>query len=82
MNTKRLFYNWLQKENCLKQFKYNTKHYNQFRSNVFSLYEENPDLFISLSFRWDETDEGYTYWLDKDDAWIAFLEDKYPNLIN
>lgn len=82
MNTKRLFYNWLQKEDCLKQFKYNVKHCVYFYPNLLCSHEETPDLFISRAFRWNETDEGYLYWLRKDDAWIKFLEDKYPNLIN
>lgn len=80
MNAKRLFYNWLQKENCLKQFKYNLKHYFPVRNTVNNE-SSDPYFFIFLAFRWDETDEGYLYWLLKDNAWITFLKDKYPYLI-
>lgn len=78
MNVKRLFYNWLQKENCLKQFKYNTKHRSR-PNQVFRMYD--PSYFVVAAFEWDRSNEGYSYWLCKENKWIKFLNDKYPNLI-
>ena len=78
MNYKRLFYNWLQKKDCLKQFKYNTRHLSR-PNQVFRFYD--PSYFIVRAFDWADSNEGYNFWSYMDVSWVEFLESKYPNLI-
>lgn len=78
MNAKRLFYNWLQKKGCFKQFKYNISHLPK-SDQVFRFYD--PSYFIVGAFDWDGSNEGYNFWSHMDSLWVEFLENKYPNLI-
>lgn len=83
MNHKRLFYNWLQKENIYDQFFSNvvTDGNMIYKSNsgkkkfeyLLKILGKDPRSYISV-FVWAATYQGYPYWSMKYLKWNAYLE--------
>lgn len=82
MNYKRLFYNWLQKENIYDQFFSNIimdgriVHKSNSGKKVFEyivkILGKNPRNYIS-AFIWDDTAQGYHFWSTKSLKWNEYL---------
>lgn len=83
MNYKRLFYNWLQKENIYDQFfsnvmihshvwhKYNSG--KKVFEYIVKILKKDPVKYIS-AFIWDETYQGYDFWSMKSFKWNIYLD--------
>lgn len=80
---KRLFYNWLKKENIYNQFFSNVMTGNRHIINKFNsgkkMFEyivkilgKNPEGYVG-TFVWDATYQGYSFWLKKHSKWYAYL---------
>lgn len=83
MNYKRLFYNWLRKENIHKEFFFNAITYNhithKFNSgkkvfeHVINIFRRDPQTYV-CAFIWDDTYQGYHFWLMKSLKWNEYLD--------
>lgn len=83
MNYKRLFYNWLQKEDIYDQFFSNVimHSYIMHKSNsgkkvfkyIVKISKKNPISYIS-TFIWDDTCQGYDFWRGKSFKWNRYLD--------
>lgn len=83
MNYKRLFYNWLQKENIHNQFFSNvmTCNYLTYKYNsgkkvfeyLLNISKKDPQTYVS-AFIWDDTDQGYHFWSMKCLKWNRYLD--------
>ena len=78
MNSKRLFLNWLEKNNIKQRFLYNCR---KVRSaidprNVYPIkyiWKEKPSLYIINSFAWRASSEGFRFWDDYDFLWRDYF---------
>ena len=83
MNYKRLFYNWLRKENIYNQFFSNvvTNSHVIHKSNsgkkifeyIVKILGKDPRNYIS-AFIWDDTYQGYHFWSIKCLKWNEYLK--------
>lgn len=69
---KRIFFNWLQKQGVLEQYKQNRFAYShkcQAQDNSYALlsFRYAIDAFV-----WRRTPEGYSFWSTLDHAWTSF----------
>lgn len=82
MKYKRLFYNWLQKENIYNQFFSNvvTKSFIIHKSNsgkkvfeyIVNILYKNPRDYVN-TFTWARTYQGHGFWLTKSLKWKKYL---------
>lgn len=83
MRYKRLFYNWLKKENIYNQFFSNvvTDSHILYKSNsgkemfkyIVNILGKDPRSYISV-FIWDDTEQGYPFWSMKSFKWNIYLD--------
>jgi hypothetical protein len=73
---KRIFFNWLQKHNALKEYRRNRYVFLQAHSGLRSLISMNSypampmPAALGIAFDWAETPEGGQYWRKLDDEWV------------
>ena len=82
MNYKRLFYNWLQKEDIHNQFFSNvvTANHVIHKSNsgkkvfeyIVKIVGKHPRNYMS-TFVWEDTYQGYHFWSEKHFKWAEYL---------
>lgn len=63
MNTKRIFFDFLQKNNALKAYK---RAFYAWHDRKLRPYEYYP---LGVAFVWCRTQEGYDYWKELDENW-------------
>lgn len=47
--------------------------YRAYNANVRVKQIEDPNLYISCAFFWDNTSEGYSFWLDINNRWLKIV---------
>ncbi len=73
---KRIFFNWLQKHNALKEYRRNRHVFMQTLSwrrdfiSISSYLNLSVPAAICSAFDWGETPEGGQYWRKLDDKWV------------
>lgn len=67
---KRLFFNFLQKNNALKAYK---KSYKKFHDQSIAANAYTP---LSVAFVWADTAEGHEYWKSLDQQWHDYLRSR------
>lgn len=83
MNYKRLFYNWLRKENIYNQFFSNVMTYSHITHKynsgkkvfeyIVHILNKYPEAYIS-SFIWADTYQGRNFWSKKCLEWNKYLD--------
>jgi hypothetical protein len=69
---KRIFFNWLQKQGVLKQYKRNRFAYSHKCHTRANSYALMPFRYAMDAFTWRHTPEGYGFWLHLDHVWTLF----------
>lgn len=75
-NYKRLFFSFLKKKNVFHEFEYYCNRDTFFKRRIFDDVKL-VNTFVSCSFIWRNTREGYDFWKKIDEDWkktVKFLE--------
>ena len=70
---KRIFFNWLQKQGVLEQYKQNRFAYSHICHLQDNSYTRLSFSYAIDAFNWRHTPEGYGFWLTLDYAWTLFV---------
>lgn len=65
METKTAFFKFLVEHHALFPFIINLN-----LEEMSHLFQNIPEFWIELAFKWSETPEGYTYWAILDNCWL------------
>lgn len=68
---KRIFFNWLQRQGVLKQYKHNRFAFSK-KYHYLDSYKSLPFFYAIDAFIWRHTPEGYGFWLHLDHEWTFF----------
>lgn len=80
---KRIFFNWLQKQDALEKFRRNRHVFlTSYRGISWRIRVGYSIVHVAevlgVAFSWDETPEGGQYWRNLDAKWL----DEYDNIID
>lgn len=76
LKEKRIFFNWLQKQGALKQYKRNRFAFLK-RNSYLCSYALLPFSYAVDAFVWRHTPEGFDFWITLDHAWTLFARRYY-----
>jgi hypothetical protein len=77
LKEKRIFFNWLQKQGALKQYKRNRFAYSHKCHTRANSYALMPFSYAVDAFVWRHTPEGFDFWTTLDYAWTLFARRYY-----
>lgn len=75
-NVKENFCRILKENNCLEEYLENFDE--EFVKKTFKIRDHDIINLIILSFRWNETKQGFPYWCNVDGNWFEYAKNNIP----